>query len=129
MLSRRSILLAALATSSAAVPAALAGPRPFDATAFDAAQKAGKPIFIAIDASWCPTCAVQRPILNQLTADPKFKDLEYFNIDFDTQKDLVRRFSARMQSTLIAFKGTKEQGRSVGETNRSAIAALLNKVL
>ena len=72
---------------------------------------------------------MQRPILNQLTADPKFKDLEYFNIDFDTQKDLVRRFSARMQSTLIAFKGTKEQGRSVGETNRSAIAALLNKVL
>jgi thioredoxin 1 len=129
MLSRRSLLLAALAASSASVPPALAGPQPFDAAAFDAAQKAGKPIFIAIDASWCPICAVQRPILSELTANPKFKDLEYFNIDFDSQKNLVRRFGARMQSTLIAFKGAKEQGRSVGETNRSAIAALLNKVL
>jgi len=50
-------------------------------------------------------------------------------VDFDTQKDAVRFFGARMQSTLIAFKGTTETGRSVGETERSSIAALLNKAL
>jgi hypothetical protein len=62
-------------------------------------------------------------------ADPKFKDLTYFVIDFDSQKDLVRRFGVRTQSTLIAFKGAAEQGRSVGDSNRTSIAALLNKVL
>jgi len=62
-------------------------------------------------------------------AEPKFKDLVYFVVDFDTQKDAVRFFGARMQSTLIAFKGTTETGRSVGETERSSIAALLNKAL
>jgi thioredoxin 1 len=44
-------------------------------------------------------------------AEPKFKDLIYFVVDFDTQKDAVRFFGAQMQSTLIAFKGTTETGR------------------
>jgi thioredoxin 1 len=131
MLSRRSILLATavLATAVGLSPASAASPQPFNAQAFADAQKAGKPILIAIHASWCPTCKAQAPILDQLTSDPKFKNLSYFVVDFDSQKDLVRRFGARMQSTLIAFKGDKEEGRSVGDTNRTSIAALLSKTL
>jgi thioredoxin 1 len=130
MLSRRSLLVAAVAASAAAMsPAFAVGPQPFDAAAFAAAQKAGKPIFIAIHATWCPTCKAQKPILSELMAEPKFKDLVYFTIDFDSQKDLVRRFGAQKQSTLISFKGEKEQGRSVGDSNHDSIAALLNKVL
>jgi thiol-disulfide isomerase/thioredoxin len=130
MLSRRSVLLAAVVASAGfAAPAYAAGPQPFDDAAFAAAQKAGKPIFVAIHASWCPVCKAQKPILADLMADPKFKDLAYFTIDFDSQKDLVQRFGARMQSTLIAFKGATEQGRSVGDSRRDSIAALLNKVL
>ena len=131
MLSRRSILIvtAVIATAVGLSPASAASPQPFNAQAFADAQKAGKPILIAIHASWCPTCKAQAPILDQLTSDPKFKNLAYFVVDFDSQKDLVRRFGARMQSTLIAFKGDKEEGRSVGDTNRTSIAALLNKTL
>ena len=130
MLSRRSVLLAVVTASAAAVvPASAAAPQPFNNAAFAEARKAGKPIFVAIHASWCPICKAQEPILASLTADPRFKDLVYFTIDFDSQKDLVRRFGARMQSTLISFKGATEQGRSVGDTNRASIATLLNKVL
>jgi thioredoxin 1 len=130
MLSRRSVLLAAVAANAAfAVPASAAGPQPFDNAAFAEAQKAGRPIFVAIHASWCPICKAQQPILAELTADSRFKNLVYFTIDFDSQKDLVRRFGARMQSTLISFKGASEQGRSVGDTKHDSIAALLNKVL
>jgi hypothetical protein len=50
-------------------------------------------------------------------------------VDFDDQKDAVKSFGVRTQSTLIAFKGDKETGRSVGDTNRSSIAALLDKTL
>jgi thioredoxin 1 len=130
MLSRRSILIATLVATAAAVsPAFAASPQPFNAQAFADAQKAGKPILIAIHASWCPTCKAQTPILNELTNDPKFKNLAYFVVDFDSQKNLVQRFGARVQSTLIAFKGDKEKGRSAGDTNRASIAALLNKTL
>jgi len=62
-------------------------------------------------------------------ADPKFKNLVYFVVDFDSQKDAVKSFGAGMQSTLIAFKGERETGRSVGDTDRASIAALLNKTL
>jgi thioredoxin 1 len=131
MLSRRSVLLAAavVASASFAAPACAAGPQPFEDAAFAAAQKAGKPIFVAIHASWCPICKAQKPILADLMADPKFKDLVYFTIDFDSQKDLVRRFGAQKQSTLIAFKGPTEEGRSVGDSKRDSISDLLNKVL
>jgi len=130
MPSRRSVLFAATAVIAAMVtPAFAVEPQAFDVRAFAEAQKAGKPIFVAVHASWCPTCKAQKPILSELMADPKFKELAYFVIDFDSQKDLVQRFGVRMQSTLIAFKGENEQGRSVGDTNRTSIAALLNKVL
>jgi hypothetical protein len=55
--------------------------------------------------------------------------LVYFVVDFDTQKEAVKFFGARMQSTLIAFKGATETGRSVGDTDAASIAALLRKTL
>jgi thiol-disulfide isomerase/thioredoxin len=130
MLSRRTILIAAVIAGALGLsPAFAASPQPFNAQAFAEAQKAGRPILVAIHASWCPTCKAQTPILGQLTDDPKLKNLAYFMIDFDSQKDLVEHFGARMQSTLIVFKGNKEEGRSVGDTNRASIAVLLNKAL
>lgn len=130
MVSRRTLLIAAAALGTTALaPAYGASQKAFDAKAFADAQKAGRPILVAIHASWCPTCKAQTPILSDLMADPKFKNLEYFVIDFDSQKEIVGRFNARMQSTLIAFKGDKEQARSVGDTDRASIAALLNKTL
>jgi thioredoxin 1 len=130
MLSRRSVVLAAIAASAGFTAQALAfETRTFDAKSFAAAQKAGKPILVAIHASWCPTCKAQKPILSELTAKPEFKDLVYFVVDFDSQKDAVKYFGARAQSTLIAFKGETETGRSAGDTERSSISALLHKTL
>jgi len=102
---------------------------PFSAEAFKAAQAAGSPILVEIHADWCPTCKAQQPILDKLTADPKFKDLKIFRVDFDAMKPEVKKFGARMQSTLIVFKGVAEAGRSVGDTREASIAALLGKGL
>ena len=52
-----------------------------------------------------------------------------FTIDFDSQRDLVRRFGAQMQSTLIVYKGAAEVARSVGETQAEWIEQLLEKAL
>jgi len=119
------VLAAAGLSSSASANATV----PFSAEAFKAAQASGSPILIEIHADWCPTCKAQKPILDQLTAAPKFKDLKIFRVDFDTMKPVVRQFGAQMQSTLIVFKGAAEQGRSVGDTRQSSIAALLDKSL
>ena len=97
--------------------------------AFKAAQAAGQPILIEIHAGWCPTCKAQKPIIDKLAAEPKFKDLKIFRVDFDDMKPAVKAFSAQMQSTLIVFKGASETGRSVGDTKEASIAALLDKSL
>ncbi|WP_442753603.1 thioredoxin family protein [Methylocystis sp. JAN1] len=127
MLSRRGLFAAAalLATMSAAV----AAEKPFSEAAFTAAQAAGKSIVVHVFAPWCPTCRAQEPILQRLEADPKFTRAEAFRVDFDGQKDAVKALKARNQSTIIVFKGAKEVGRSVGETDEKAISALLDKAL
>ena len=52
-----------------------------------------------------------------------------FNIDYDSQKDLLRKFNVQRQSTLIVFKGKQETGRSTGDTNAASIEALLAKAI
>lgn len=52
-----------------------------------------------------------------------------FRVDFDSQKEVVRQFGARQQSTLVAFRGSAEVGRSVGDTSKSSISALLAKAI
>lgn len=58
-------------------------------------------------------------------ADPANSGLLVFEIDFDSQKDVLREFNVRQQSTLIAFRGAEERGRAVGITDPAAIAALV----
>jgi thioredoxin 1 len=99
----------------------------FSEPAFATSQHQGKPILVEIDASWCSTCAKQRPIIAHLANEPEFKSLIIYKVDFDTQKDIVREMGARMQSTLIVFHGNAERGRSVGDTKESSIKALLEK--
>lgn len=132
MTSRRAFLHTmgiGVAATAIGFPALAAAPKPFDAAAFAAAQAAGKPILVEVTAPWCPTCKAQKPIISGLAAKPKFKDLVVFQIDFDSQKDLLKKFEVFMQSTLIAFKGAKEAGRSTGDTNAASIEALLDKTV
>ena len=123
---RRLFLIAGLCISLAA-PAVAADTVPYQQQAFQQAQAAKKPILIEIDASWCPTCAKQRPIIAKLQADPAYKDVVVMRVDFDSQKDVVRALGATTQSTLIAFHGADEKARSAGVTDEAAIRALMDK--
>lgn len=102
---------------------------PYTQQAFAAAQADGKPILVHIEASWCPVCAKQRPILGEIEREPSYKSLVVFNVDFDTQKDVVRAMGANKQSTLIVFHGKDERGRSVGDSEASSIQSLVAKSL
>jgi thioredoxin 1 len=131
MMPTRRAALAVFATIVVALAApALAAdnaPQPFTEAAFDAAQKAGKPILIDTFATWCDICARQKPIIDKLLGEAEFKNLVTFRVDFDTQKDVMRKFNARLQSTLIALRGDKEVARSVGETQPEWIEDLMSK--
>ncbi len=100
---------------------------PFSQAAFAAAQKAGDPILVHVTAPWCSTCTAQKPIVDRLHAEAQFRTMKIFNVDFDTQKPVLRKLGVRMQSTLIVYKGETEQGRSSGDTSPGGIKALLEK--
>jgi hypothetical protein len=92
---------------------------------FKKLQSEGKPILVEINADWCPICAKQRPIVDRLTEGASLKDIQILVVSFDGQKAVVRSFGATMQSTLIAYRGDKETGRLVGETDPLTIQKLL----
>ena len=119
-------VLGIAALSAVALPAAAREPVPFTRAAFEQAQAAGKPILVDIYAPWCPVCRAQEPTIDAVSAQPANSDLIVFRVDFDNQKSEVRSFRAQRQSTLIAYRGTTEVGRSVGDTNRASITALIN---
>lgn len=114
--------LAAIAVSTAAQALEF---KPYSASGFKAAQAAGQPILVDVHATWCPTCKAQNAVLQKIKDKPEYKDVTVFRVDFDDQKSAVRGFGASQQSTLIAFKGDKETGRSVGATKAAAIESLI----
>lgn len=115
--------------SLSAAPASAAEPVPFETKAFEAAQQAGAPIVIDVFATWCPTCAAQMPIVEKLATSPEYASVAVFQVDFDSQKDVLRMLGAQRQSTLIAFKGTAETGRLVGDTDSAVIEDLFRSAV
>ena len=99
--------------------------KPFTLKAFRAAQAANKPILIDVYAPWCPTCRAQQPGIAAAQNLKSNSGLVVFRMDFDNQKTLLRQFRVSKQATLIAYRGKKETGRSLGVTNRAAIAKLI----
>ena len=124
------LAMAALCTSAfglAVAPAAAAEQATFSQAALSAAQAAGKPIIVDVTATWCSTCAAQKPIVQALLKQPRFKNLVLLHVDYDTQKSVLRRLDVRAQSTFVAFKGKAEVGRSTGDTDKASIEKLFDK--
>jgi len=132
MFSRRNLLAATFAVGAAfAVNAQTPGPNQakFSMDAFQAAQKAGKPVIVEVHADWCPVCTRQKPISANLRAKGDFKNAAFFVIDFDNQADALKALKVTRQSTIITYKCAKETGRSTGVTDPAKIEAQFRSAL
>jgi thiol-disulfide isomerase/thioredoxin len=107
----------------------MAADTPFDEKTFDRLNKEGKSILVSIHADWCPTCRAQEAVVSELLKTPEFQGITALRVDFDKQKEIVKKFRTQHQSTLIVFKGGKETGRSIGDTRKEGITALLKQAI
>ena len=82
-----------------------------------------------ITATWCPTCKAQKPVIEGLMRQAAYKDVTLMIIDFDSAKATLKKYKVTMQSTLIAFKGDREVGRSVGDTTPEGLENLVRKTV
>lgn len=106
-----------------------AGEQAYDKAAFDKALAEGKPVIVDFQADWCPTCKVQKPLVQALLKEPRMKDVVLFVADYDKEKDLKRALRVSSQSTFVVFKGGKEVGRSTGQTKKEDLAETFAKAL
>ncbi|UWZ82806.1 thioredoxin family protein [Occallatibacter riparius] len=110
--------------------AAFAGEiKPYNPAEFAKLAGEGKPILLDVRADWCQTCAAQAPVIRDLMAQSKYKDVTAFTINFDTDTALLLAYHVEVQSTLIVLKGKQEEGRSVGDTSKQGIERLLSSVV
>ena len=121
------LIVAALIVGAATLSQALEI-NPYTAAALAAAQKANKPVAVHFHADWCPTCRAQEKVLQTLKTEPGL-DLTVMVANYDTEKDLKRRFNVRAQSTLVVLRGQQEWARLVGDTSADSIRQALKAAL
>lgn len=102
--------------------------KPYSAAALAASEKAGQPVALHFHADWCPTCRAQDKALQSMK-DEKGLDLTILTVNYDTERDLKKRFNVRTQSTMVVLKGSKEVARLAGETSADGIRSALRTAL
>lgn len=103
--------------------------KPYNQAQFDALNAAGKPVLISVHADWCPTCRAQKPIIEELMKQPAYNNVTTLVVNFDGDQALLKKFHVNKQSTLIAYKAAREVDRSIGDTTRAGIEALIKKTV
>ena len=98
----------------------------YDKAAFSRALAVSAPVVVHVCASWSPLCQTQKPIIGALLKEPGMQSVQLLNADFDTDLEARRTLRVLHQGTLIVFRNGREVARSSGDTDRTAIAALLS---
>ena len=96
---------------------------------FDGLLEQGKPVIVHIHADWCGTCKAQDVQIHAAMSSPEFRDITFFEVDYEVQRKAVKFFNARMQSTIIVFRQGREIARSVAERDPAELQAFLKKAL
>ncbi|MEC9282828.1 MAG: redoxin domain-containing protein [Bdellovibrionota bacterium] len=82
-----------------------------------------KKVLVHVHANWCPSCKAQKKILEGISLS-NFKLLE---VDFDSDKEFLKKNKVFQQSMLIAFNNGKETARVFGITQKEKIMEFTDK--
>ncbi len=109
--------------------AAFSAGQPISAADLADIEKQGKSAVISTHADWCSTCKTQDKVLAVFMKDPEYKNVVFYQVDYDNQKDLLKTLKVRTQSTIIVYKSGKEVARATGDTKEAALSKLTRQAL
>jgi len=118
-----SLLLALWAAASA--QAASWGP--YDAGAFEGAQRAGRIIVLQFIDDGCPRCEEQDKVLSKRFWGSNRKDWAGFQVNITRAAAVARQWRVTAPSTLVLLRGTREVGRITGVIVDTELDAFLRK--
>ncbi len=102
--------------------------QPYSKDAAQGAIASGKTVIVEIYASWCPICQAQATAVDAMKNKPAYKDIAFFRVDYEAQKDVVKALNAP-RSTFIVYRGGKEVSRkSWGATDEDVAGVLMSAV-
>ena len=74
---------------------------------------------------WCGTCSKQTKILDQ--AEKEFKDIIFLSYEQSKNKDIAQKLEVKYWTTIVVYKGNKEVGRIMGQTDKKIIYSIIEK--
>jgi len=92
---------------------------------FENAKASGKTIVINSYEVWCGTCSKQTKILDQ--AEKEFKDIIFLSYEQSKNKDIAQKLEVEYWTTIVVYKGNKEVGRIMGQTDKKIIYSIIEK--
>ena len=98
----------------------------FTEAGFEQLKQEDAAVLIDVHATWCPTCRKQAKVIKAFFKQHPDSKLTVLKVDFDQQKPWVKHFKAFRQSTLIMYKGDKEIGRSIAQTDEKKLFNLFS---
>jgi len=85
-----------------------------DGRALPASALSGRVVVVEIWASWCPFCAQQNPLLQQLYDAQRGRGLEFLTFSIDRDPAKARAYMARHQYTFPAAMATAWSRKTFG---------------
>ncbi len=101
----------------------------FNQQEFDTLLADGKTVVVHIHAEWCGTCKAQDVQVNAAMNSPDFAQIAFLEVNFDVQRKAVKSLGAKVQSTLIIFRGGREIDRTVAARDPAELQAFLKQAL
>lgn len=95
---------------------------------FKQAQDANKTIVLHVGTTWCTVCQYQKHVLQKEAVQKDLMDVIMMTIDFDTQRNIAESYGAFQRSTIIIYKGKKQQNILINEKSRQVILDEVKKV-
>tara|TARA_B110000438_G_scaffold179603_1_gene171667 strand:+ start:553 stop:924 length:372 start_codon:yes stop_codon:yes gene_type:complete len=92
---------------------------------FENAKASGKTIVINSYEVWCGTCSKQTKILDQ--AEKEFKNIIFLSYEQSKNKDIAQSLKVKHWTTIVVYKGNKEVGRIMGQTDKKIIYSIIKR--
>jgi thioredoxin 1 len=91
-------------------------------------KKSDVPVLVDFGAEWCGPCRALAPIVEELATEFHGR-LKVGTVDIDRARGVASQFGIMSVPTLLFFKGGRQVDKVVGLQRKTALKALIEKVL